>query len=117
VPNAGVNVRKPLLELGPGEISAIIDTNFTGVINTLQTFVPLQRASTAPAIVVTSSVAAIHGMNLRSVYSATKAALSGLVRAAAIEWGPVGVRINAVGPGIIRTPLTSAYMEEFPKRA
>jgi NAD(P)-dependent dehydrogenase (short-subunit alcohol dehydrogenase family) len=66
--------------------------------------------------VITSSVSAIHGMDLRAAYTATKAGLSGLVRALAIEWGPLGVTVNAVGPGVIETPLTKAYMEEHPER-
>ena len=55
-------------------------------------------------------------MDLRAAYTATKAGLSGLVRALAIEWGPKGSTVNAVGPGIIETPLTRAYMDQFPER-
>ncbi len=65
---------------------------------------------------ITSSVSAIHGMDLRAAYTATKAGLSGLVRSLAIEWGPRGVTVNAVGPGIIETPLTRAYMDQHPER-
>jgi NAD(P)-dependent dehydrogenase (short-subunit alcohol dehydrogenase family) len=66
--------------------------------------------------VVTSSFAAIHGLDVRAAYTATKAGLSGLVRSLAIEWGPKGVTVNAIGPGIIETPLTRAYMDQHPER-
>jgi 3-oxoacyl-[acyl-carrier protein] reductase len=65
---------------------------------------------------VTSSLSAIQGTDLRAAYTATKAGLSGLVRSLAIEWGPKGVTVNAVGPGIILTPLTKAYMDQYPER-
>ena len=116
VPNAGINVRKPLLELSGDESDAIIATNLNGVVATLQVFGPLLFGRQDAAVVVMSSAAADHGMNLRAVYSATKAGVSGLVRSVAIEWGPRGVRVNAVAPGIIRTPLTEAYMRSFPER-
>ena len=66
---------------------------------------------------MTSSLTAEHGMNLRAVYGATKGALSALVRALAVEWGPSGVTVNAVGPGIICTPLTQEYIDANPERA
>jgi NAD(P)-dependent dehydrogenase (short-subunit alcohol dehydrogenase family) len=116
VPNAGVNVRKPLVELSDSEVDTIVETNLTGVIATMQVFAPLLFGRDGASIVVTSSAAAEHGMVLRAVYSATKAGTSGLTRSAAIEWGPHGVRVNAVAPGVIRTPLTQAYMDQFPER-
>jgi 3-oxoacyl-[acyl-carrier protein] reductase len=55
-------------------------------------------------------------MALRATYAATKAGLSGLVRALAVEWGPLGVTVNAVGPGVIHTALIDAYMKQYPER-
>ena len=117
VPNAGVNVRAALLDLTDADIDTIVSTNLVGVIVTMQVFVPLMKGSDAASIVVTSSAIAEHGMVLRSVYAATKAGVSGLVRSAALEWGPTGIRVNAVAPGVIATPLTQAYMDQFPERA
>ena len=116
IPNAGVNVRMPLVELNREQVDLIVETNLTGVITTMQVFAPLLFGRDDASVVVTSSAAAEHGMVLRTVYSATKAGTSGLVRSAAIEWGPHGVRVNAVAPGVIRTPLTQAYMDQFPER-
>jgi len=116
VPNAGVNTRVPALELEDEALWEMIHTNLYGVFVTCQVFGPLLFARPGGRVVVTSSLSAIHGMNLRAAYAATKAGVSGLVRSLAVEWGPKGVTVNAVGPGIIKTPLTMAYMEQFPER-
>ena len=116
IPNAGVNTRIQALELEDEALWEMIHTNLYGVFVTCQVFGPLLFARPGGRVVVTSSLSAIHGMNLRAAYAATKAGVSGLVRSLAVEWGPKGVNVNAVGPGIIKTPLTMAYMEKFPER-
>jgi NAD(P)-dependent dehydrogenase (short-subunit alcohol dehydrogenase family) len=116
IPNAGVNTRVKALDLPDEPLREMIDTNLYGVFLTCQVFGPMLIARPGGRVVVTGSLSAIHGMDLRVAYAATKAGVSGLVRALAIEWGPLGVNINAVGPGIIETPLTKAYMEQFPEK-
>jgi NAD(P)-dependent dehydrogenase (short-subunit alcohol dehydrogenase family) len=116
VANAGINVRMHALDLPDEQVQAIIDTNLYGTFATIQTLAPLVLARPGGRIVVNSSMAAVHGLDLRAVYAATKAGLSGLVRSLAIEWGRHEATVNAVGPGIIRTPLTETYMTEHPER-
>ena len=116
VPNAGVNTRVKALDLEDEALREMLQTNLYGVFVTCQVFGPLLFARPGGRVVVTSSLAAIHGMDVRAAYTATKAGLSGLVRSLAIEWGPRGVTVNAVGPGIIETPLTRAYMDKHPER-
>ncbi|HEX7264319.1 MAG TPA: SDR family NAD(P)-dependent oxidoreductase [Candidatus Dormibacteraeota bacterium] len=116
VPNAGVNTRVKALDLADEPLREMLDTNLYGVFVTCQVFGPLLFARPGGRVVVTGSLASIHGMDLRVAYTATKAGISGLVRSLAIEWGPKGVTVNAVGPGIIETPLTKAYMEQFPEK-
>jgi gluconate 5-dehydrogenase len=116
IPNAGVNTRIKALELPDAALREMLDTNLYGVFVTCQVFAPLMVAKPGGRIVVTGSVSAVYGMDLRAAYSATKAGLSGLVRSLAIEWGPMGVNVNAVGPGVIETPLTRPYMDQFPNR-
>jgi NAD(P)-dependent dehydrogenase (short-subunit alcohol dehydrogenase family) len=116
IPNAGVNTRVKALELADEPLREMFDTNLYGVFITCQVFGPLLFARPGGRVVVTGSLASIHGMDLRAAYAATKAGISGLVRSLAIEWGPKGVTVNAVGPGIIKTPLTKAYMEQFPEK-
>lgn len=116
VPNAGINVRLPALQLSDSELHAILDTNLLGVILTCQVFGPQLLERSHGRVVVTSSIAAIQGFDLRAAYTATKAGLTGLVRSLAIEWGPKGCTVNAVGPGVIRTALLERYMEAHPER-
>jgi NAD(P)-dependent dehydrogenase (short-subunit alcohol dehydrogenase family) len=116
-PNAGVNTRGKAIELADAALREMLETNLYGAFVTCQVFAPLLLKKPGGRVVITSSAVAIHGMDLRAAYTATKAALTGLVRALAIEWGPVGTTVNAVGPGIIQTPLTQAYIDQYPERA
>jgi NAD(P)-dependent dehydrogenase (short-subunit alcohol dehydrogenase family) len=117
VPNAGINTRGKALDLADAPLRDMLETNLYGAFVTCQVFAPLLNEKPGGRVVVTSSVSAIHGMDLRAAYTATKAGLTGMVRSLAIEWGPMGTTVNAVGPGVIRTPLTQAYIDQHPERA
>ncbi len=117
VVNAGIQRRAPLLDLAEQDLLALVETNLLGSMHTLRAFGPLVLAAEGGRIVVTSSISAFMGMDRRAAYGATKAGLSNLVRSLAIEWGPRAATVNAIAPGIIRTPLTAEYMRENPVRA
>jgi NAD(P)-dependent dehydrogenase (short-subunit alcohol dehydrogenase family) len=87
----------------------MIDTNYYGVFITCQVFGSLLLGRPGGRVVMTSSISAVHGQKLRAAYCGTKGAVSALARALAVEWGPLGPTVNAVAPGIIRTPLIQAY--------
>lgn len=116
VANAGINKRVEAVDLDDSSLRELIDTNFYGVFVTLQLMAPLLLAKPGGRAIVTSSVSAVHGQRLRVAYSGTKGALSAMVRALAVEWGPSGCTVNAVAPGITSTPLVHAYMEQHPER-
>jgi glucose 1-dehydrogenase len=107
VANAGSGVVTPFLDIPLDEWERTLALNLTG------TFVGCQRAARAMtrspqpnmAIVVVSSIRAVGARPGRLAYSVTKAGLNQLVRVAAYELAPVGIRVNALSPGITATPL------------
>jgi NAD(P)-dependent dehydrogenase (short-subunit alcohol dehydrogenase family) len=116
VANAGVNVRVPALDIGDEDVHRIIDTNLLGAFQTARLFAPLALDRPGARFVFMSSIAAIQGFDLRAIYTATKGALTSLTRSLAIEWGRFGATVNAVGPGVIQTPLLKRYLAEHPER-
>jgi len=116
VANAGINKRVEAVDLDDGALRDLIDTNFYGAFVTCQVMSSLLLARPGARVIVTSSVSAVEGQRLRVAYCGTKGALSAMVRALAVEWGPRGCTVNAIGPGITRTTLVKDYMEANPQR-
>jgi len=113
---AGVNQRMLALEVPDEAVRRILDVNLYGTFSTFQVFAPTVLARSRGRFVAITSVNAIHGMTLRAPYGASKAGLLGMVKSLAIEWAPRGATVNAVGPGVIETPLTGGYMEKNPEK-
>lgn len=85
-----------------------LDVNLTGAFYTLRAAAQRMRER-GGAIVLTASTNSYDGEAQLTAYNATKAGLLGLLHTAANELGPYGIRVNAVCPGLIRTPLTESY--------
>ena len=108
VNNAGITRHCPLVDLTWEEWSAVVDVNLHGVFNCLQAAGRVMIDRGGGVIVNIASVAAERGAPGRAPYATTKAAIVGLTRSAAVEWAPLGVRVNAVGPGYVDTGVLSA---------
>jgi NAD(P)-dependent dehydrogenase (short-subunit alcohol dehydrogenase family) len=102
-----VNVRKPILRYEAAEFDRVVELNLKGNFNVLQAAGRIMTAQRGGSIVMFSSIRSSVVEPGQSVYAMTKAGIVQLVRAGAAEFGPFGVRVNAVGPGIVETPLTS----------
>ncbi|UPV76880.1 SDR family oxidoreductase (plasmid) [Halorussus limi] len=97
----------------------VMNVNINGVWNCCHAALPLLKEQGHGSVVNMSSVAGKLGLPGQSVYSLTKGAVLNFTRAAAQEAGPHGVRVNAVCPGFVDTPLTDSYFEgrDDPDRA
>jgi NAD(P)-dependent dehydrogenase (short-subunit alcohol dehydrogenase family) len=102
-----INVRKPILAYSEEELERVLDVNVKGNFNVLRAAGRIMTAQGKGSIVLFSSIRSLVVEPGQSVYAATKAAIVQLVRTAAAEFGPKGVRVNAVAPGVVDTPLTA----------
>jgi Tropinone reductase 1 len=110
VNNVGTNIRKKALDYRTEEFDHIFQTNLVSVFELSRQLHPLLKAGTEPAIVHVSSVAALTHLRTGTVYAMTKAALLQLTRNLAVEWASDGIRVNAVAPWYIQTPLAEPVL-------
>lgn len=103
----GINVRKKILDYQDDELDRVLEVNLKGNFYVLRAAGRIMTAQKRGSIILFSSIRSLVVEPGQSVYSATKAGILQLARGAACEFGPYGVRVNAVGPGVIETPLTS----------
>jgi NAD(P)-dependent dehydrogenase (short-subunit alcohol dehydrogenase family) len=115
VNNAGIEgVLRQTAEYPEEDFARVIQVNLLGVWRCLRGEIPAMLASSGGAIVNTASVAGLVGAGGLSAYVASKHAVVGLTRAAAIEYAKAGVRVNAVCPGVIDTPMVDRLSLEMP---
>lgn len=104
---AAMNVRKRILDYSPEEFDRVVGLNLAGSFAVLRAFGGPMVERGSGSIITFSSIRGTVVEPGQSVYAATKAGLVQLVRTAAAEWGPSGVRVNAIAPGVVETPLTA----------
>jgi NAD(P)-dependent dehydrogenase (short-subunit alcohol dehydrogenase family) len=102
-----INVRKPILKYSDDEFDRVWTVNVKGSFNVVRAAGRIMTADGRGSIVIFSSIRSQVVEPGQAVYAATKAAIVQLVRTAAAEFGPSGVRVNAVAPGVVETPLTA----------
>ncbi len=107
VNNAGIGAGTPALELTPGQWQSVFDTNVNGVFYACQAEARAMRRRGRGAIVNIASISAtIANRNLtQAQYNSSKAAVVHLTKSLAVEWAPLGIRVNAVSPGYTLTPM------------
>jgi 3-oxoacyl-[acyl-carrier protein] reductase len=110
--NAGITRDRSLLKMSHEEWNQVIDVNLTGVFNCTKAVVPYMVERKYGRIVCTSSVVGITGNFGQTNYSATKAAIIGMVKTWAKELGKHNITSNAVAPGFILTDMTDMIPEE-----
>jgi 3alpha(or 20beta)-hydroxysteroid dehydrogenase len=111
VNNAGRHWVKPFADETLDGMRRLLDVNLLGAVAGMQAVLPIMRDSGAGSIVNIASTSALSGLAYHTAYGASKWALRGVSRTAAIELGPLGIRVNAVFPGPIATDMLPADRE------
>lgn len=104
---AATNVRKRIADYTLEEFDRVVDLNLRASFSLLQAFAPRMAANGGGSIIGFSSIRASVVEPGQGAYAATKAGLVQLARTAAAEFGPAGVRVNVIAPGVVETPLTA----------
>ncbi len=110
--NVGIESRKPLLEVDEEEWDHVLAVDLKSVYLATKAAARVMVERGRGAIVCVSSVAGIRGGS-RTAYAAAKAGIIGFVRATAVQLGPHGVRVNAIAPGQVWTPMVEALGPEM----
>ena len=108
--NAGVELMGPITEATEADYRRVFDVNVWGVIASMKYEIPAMLKTGGGAIVNTSSVGGHIGMPGVSLYVATKHAVEGLTKAAALEYAKQGVRVTAVAPAAIETEMIDRFV-------
>ena len=107
VANAGIFSQARLWEMDEQTWDDVMDVNLKGVWRTMKAVLPHMIERRTGSIVLTSSVNGLRGNGGAAHYAATKHGVLGLMKSAALELGPHGIRVNAVCPGLVDTPMTN----------
>jgi NAD(P)-dependent dehydrogenase (short-subunit alcohol dehydrogenase family) len=108
---AGRIKRTPVLQLSEEEWSGILETNLTGTLRACQVFAPPMLERGSGRIVNIASLNSFVSFFEVAAYAASKAGVAGLTRSLAVEWGPRGVLVNAIAPGVFRTALNAQLLD------
>ena len=107
VNNAGISNYGPIDQYSRADWDRIIAINLTGVFNGIKAAIPALKAAGGGSIVNMSSLAGLRGEAGMPGYVATKFAVRGLTKAAALDLARYGIRVNSIHPGIVHTPLSA----------
>jgi 3alpha(or 20beta)-hydroxysteroid dehydrogenase len=110
VNNAGIHHAAPIHEMAIADFQRVLDVNLLGPFLGIQAVVP--HMPRGGSIVNVSSLNGLAAQARTAAYTSSKFALRGLTKTAALDLGPLGIRVNAILPGVIRTPMVAYVVEE-----
>ena len=116
VNNAGISAREPLEAYEPESFKRIMDLNVTALFNGCKAVEPIMKAQGGGCIINTSSMVSLYGQPSGVGYPTSKFAVNGMPKSLARELGRVGIRVNAVAPGVTRTDMVAALPPEMVAR-
>lgn len=116
--NAGIHRKNTIIDLDAAELDDLIQTNIVGTVNTLQAAIPfLANSASGASVVINASDQCFIGKSGNCGYGLTKGALGQLTKSAAIDLAHLGIRVNAVCPSTIDTPLVERCFESVASRS
>lgn len=112
--NAGIQgPAGPLADVDDPEWQQVMDVNLRSAVELTKHLLPAMALSGGGSVILMSSIAGLRGNKSIGLYGLSKAALAQLARNLAVEWGPQAIRVNAVSPGLIRTPLAQSLLNNL----
>lgn len=112
VTNAGTNVPKPSLRVTEADWNYLVDLNLKGVFFTCQTIGSLMIKHRSGKIINLASTMGFVALPERAVYCTTKGGVVQMTKALALEWAPYGIRVNAIAPTFIKTPMSIPWLKD-----
>lgn len=116
VNNAGINLKKNVLEVTDKEFQDIIQTNLAGLFTLTREVAQNMVKRKKGSIIMITSMAAMYGLSQVSAYAASKSAVLGMTRVLASDLSPHNVRVNAIAPGFIESPMLLKALNADPGR-
>jgi NAD(P)-dependent dehydrogenase (short-subunit alcohol dehydrogenase family) len=108
---AGRTQKKPATDVTDSEFQTVMETNLTGTFRSCQIFGKVMLEQGKGRIVNIASLSSFAALYQTAAYSASKAAVVSLTQTLAVEWGPRGVNVNAIAPGVFRTSLNQELLD------
>ena len=105
VANAGIPGTGTVETVSPEHWARVLDVNLTGVWRTMRAVLPIMVKQGVGSIITQASASALVGFENGAAYAAAKGGVLALTRQAAIDYGPAGIRVNAIVPGVVHTAL------------
>ena len=112
ISNAGILRERPIADMPIEEWNSFIRVNLTGVFLGCKTMVPMRSQSESPTIVSLASIDALRCSRNHAAYAATKGGVVARTRALAVELSDRGIRVNAICPGSVRTPMVQQMFSD-----